>query len=218
MKRRIKLAVGDIVDHQEFGRGVVEREVCAHTFDVVFEEGGKFIKEDSRNILSVNDTAPSVLKRRQISDEQYSVSRYGRYNPTLHKLPFSETEYPELVQTLDAWCIEQGTMKIGCNPSYLESATKRLTTSGVPELVRYLHMGQGPEDGEEGHGLWVNIYIPDPKIDDLDNLLHVFFNPRALISSGRYLLCKLQYTTRLLGKMAMDAPEGDEAGETLVLG
>jgi hypothetical protein len=111
-----------------------------------------------------------------------------------------------------------GSMKIGCNPSYEPEAIKILTNLGLPEYARFLRIGKTADENQSGesHGMWTNIFIPDPQIPDIDVDLGVYFNPRRL-NAGVYQLSKLSYVNRLLGKVSMDPRSEDEA-ETLLQG
>jgi hypothetical protein len=218
VRHQIKLKVGDTVDHDEFGIGTVERQ-CAKPglFSINFGEESKLIPETSKNFITVNGKSLSVIKRQLVTEEAYEASKYSRYDHKLLDGDFADIlpVEPELVEALDAICADRGTMKIGCNPSYEAQAIKQLTAAGTPELIPYLQIGKS--DGEESHGFWINIFVPYPLIADIDTRLHMFFNPRLLVSKGVYQLSKLSYNRRLLGKVTMHGAPEDETTEDLVL-
>jgi hypothetical protein len=66
VKRHTKLAVGDVIEHGEFGVGVVERqsESIPGTFSVVFEEGSKYVKDTSDFLIGVNGLPTTVASHK----------------------------------------------------------------------------------------------------------------------------------------------------------
>lgn len=156
-----------------------------------------------RSILAEKAVEEAKAKK-LIRGEDITAYMYP-YNKEVHSGVFSPSSHPDLIENLDNHCINFGYMKFGCNPSYEDKAVKYLTELGYSDLAGYLQVGKSEEEnnGKESHGIWMNIFIPDPKIPDVDKLLHIYFNPRTLHSNGLYQLSKISYVSRLLGKVVV---------------
>lgn len=216
---KIKFMAGDKIVHDEFGPGEILSAVesLPGRYRVQFLDTIRIIQNTNNHVHLINGVASAKVTRERISEEAHKSSAYSRYEPDLHDGDFADVLEiePELVAFLDAFCIDRGIMKIDCNPSYEAEAVRQLKAAGAPELVRYLQIGKS--GGEESHGFWINIYIPNPDVPDIDKRLRMFFNPRLLLTKGVYQLSKLSYNRRLLGKVTMHGAPEDETTEDLVL-
>jgi hypothetical protein len=212
--------------------------VIAHTFITVCEPTDEssaldnaipaFKPKSKSAVLSLTDHKVYLDQcLEQEKDKQRCAALFTRYLPYEELIvrnpdaargqEFDETKSPELTKLLDDLCVNCGIMLIGCNPSYEQEAIRFLTSNGVAHLQKYLRIGKTAEElGAEAHGMWVNIFIPDPNVPDIDVELGVYFNPHRIMSKryhGLYQLSKLSYTHRLLGMVAMeeeDDPDPDD--------
>src|SRR5271154_2573163 len=179
---KLKLATGDKIVHDEFGQGEVVSAVesLPGRFRVQFSDAIRIVQNTNNHIHLINGKVSAKVTRDRITDEVYANSSYARYDEKLRDGDISEVleSESELIDFLDALCIDRGIMKIGCNPSYEQEAIRQLTALGVPELVTYLQIGK--KDGAEAHGFWINVFIPDPSVPEIDKRLRMFFNPRLL--------------------------------------
>lgn len=147
--------------------------------------------DDLDNTFNVRTEKLSATKKREIE------TKYAKYQPEVHDLPLN-VESPFL-QQLETFCINNGVMTLGCDPESFETCCSLLKEKGFSNPAGYLRVG-----GENSHGLWVNIDIPDPEIPEIDCKLHMFFNPYR---KGFYQLAKSEFTHRLLGKMVVLEPQ-----------
>lgn len=102
---------------------------------------------------------------------------------------------------LDAHVIKYGQLVVSSGPESLAKAHGELEWAGIRNAEGFVRTSPN------GHDVKYDLFIPDPKVPDIDKALGIFLNPHRLNSTGLYQISRKDYIVRLLDKVHILAIE-----------
>lgn len=131
-------------------------------------------------------------------------SAYALYegNEPIFDAPFIAAEKEPLVLALlDAVAVAQGQLVVSSGPESREKVLAELKAAGIENPDGFVRVSPN------GHDVKYDLFIPDPKVPDIDKALGIFLNPHRLSGTGLYQISRKDYIVRLLDKVHILAIE-----------
>jgi len=170
------LGTGNFVDYSNGGQ----------SYKIAFVDG-----DFAGSELSVSERAIKTPGRKNNKTKIHNEvkSKYAPYigNEEIFDAPVDLNKNSELLSEFmkqaSTW-----TLLISSSPDAVEEAEKELLHLGIENPTDYIRIS-----GPDTHGVKYDLFVPDPKISDIDVKLGLYLNPIRLNSTGCYQIGRKEF-------------------------